>query len=210
MIFLLQQGQWQIFALLIIALILSLSFHEFGHAIVAKWQGDRTAEAAGRLTINPLAHIDPFGLLMVVMVGFGYAKPVPTDPRNFKSRYSSLWVAGAGPFMNLVVAFVSINVYLVLRTNGVHSEGADIFFTLLAQINLLLMLFNLIPLGPLDGHYMLPYFLPRSMAISYHRLNMRYGTIALMGLIVASIAGLPIFTYLLRLAEVLMNFIIIV
>lgn len=210
MLFLLNQGQWQVFALLIISLILSLSFHEFGHAIVAKWQGDTTAQRAGRLTINPLAHIDPFGLLMVVFVGFGYAKPVPTDPRNFTSKYSTLWVAAAGPFMNLVVAVVSINVYIMLVANGLENEGMMLFFTLLTHINLLLMLFNLIPLGPLDGHYILPYFLPRGVAAKYAQLNLRYGTAALMGLIVLSILGFPIFGYLMRFAQSLVGYFVFV
>ena len=77
MVHLLQQGEWVLFAVIIAALVISLSFHEFGHAWVAKQFGDDTAERAGRLTINPRAHIDPMGLLMVVMIGFGYAKQVP-------------------------------------------------------------------------------------------------------------------------------------
>ena len=85
MIQLIYQGEILLFALLIAALVASLSFHEFGHAFVAKLYGDDTAERAGRLTLNPIAHIDVVGLLMVIMVGFGYAKPVPTDPRNFRS-----------------------------------------------------------------------------------------------------------------------------
>ncbi|MDE0227088.1 MAG: site-2 protease family protein [Gammaproteobacteria bacterium] len=96
MIYLIFEGQLLLFTLLILALIASLSFHEFGHALVAKLHGDDTAERAGRLTLNPVAHIDVFGLLMVVMVGFGYAKPVPTDPRNFRSRRADLWVGGGG------------------------------------------------------------------------------------------------------------------
>lgn len=200
MLFLLQQGAYEVFILLIIALILSLSFHEFGHAIVAKWQGDDTAERAGRLTINPLAHIDPFGLLMVVMVGFGYAKPVPVDPRNYKSRYSDLWVSAAGPFMNLLVAFVAWNGYLIMLANGMQNPGMDVFFRLLTQINLLLMLFNLLPIGPLDGHYIVPYFLPDGWANRYRLLNARYGTILLLGLVALSFMGVPVFQSLLALA----------
>ncbi len=200
MLFLLQNGQYQVFILLIIALVLSLSFHEFGHAIVAKWQGDDTAQRAGRLTINPLAHIDPLGLLMVVLVGFGYAKPVPTDPRNFKSRVSDLYVAAAGPCMNLLLAFVTWNVFLLLQAGGWDNPGGQVFFTLLAQINLLLMLFNLIPLGPLDGHYILPHFLPKQMAYQYRVFNARFGTVVFLGLIVLSIMGLPIFSYLAEMA----------
>ncbi len=196
--------------LLVIAIVLSLSFHEFGHAYVAKLQGDRTAEAAGRLTLNPWAHVDVFGLLMVVMVGFGYAKPVPTDPSNFKSAYSTLWVAAAGPAMNLVLAVVSINLLAYLLSGGGLSDGARIFLMLLAQINLLLMLFNLLPIGPLDGHYIFPYFLPGRVARHYQVLNLKYGTILLLGLIVLSVMGYPIFTYLLGLSEFLLGFLVFV
>ncbi|MBT5333257.1 MAG: site-2 protease family protein [Gammaproteobacteria bacterium] len=90
MLDLLANGQYEVFVLLIVALILSLSFHEYGHAVVAKWFGDDTAERAGRLTINPIAHIDPVGLAMVAIVGFGYAKPVPTDPRNYSRPSADL------------------------------------------------------------------------------------------------------------------------
>ncbi len=204
MLLLLQQGQYALFAVLIIALILSLSFHEYGHAIAAKWQGDLTAERAGRLTLNPIAHIDPFGLIMVMMVGFGYAKPVPVDPRNYKSRWSDLWVSAAGPFMNLVLAVISWNVLLILAKNGMATPGMELFFGLLATINLLLMLFNLLPIGPLDGHYILPYFLPDHLAAKYLELNARYGTAALLGLVILSIAGVPIFETLRNFANKLL------
>jgi len=122
---LLTSGEYAVFILLLIALVTSLSFHEFGHAVVAKWHGDDTAERAGRLTVNPLAHIDPMGLLMVVLIGIGYAKPVPTDPRKFKSKTADLWVAAAGPFMNLLLALVTWNSYLLLRSYGWDNVGAQ-------------------------------------------------------------------------------------
>lgn len=196
MIQLLYQGQYALFLLILVALIVSLSFHEFGHAYVAKRFGDDTAERAGRLTINPLVHIDPMGLLMVVFVGFGYAKPVPTNPRNFTSRWADLLVSAAGPGMNLLVAIVTVNVYLMglrLGWEGLLEPGPRFFFLYLAQINLLLMVFNLIPLGALDGHYILPYFLPRQMAERYRDLNARYGNMALLALLLLSIMGVPIF-----------------
>ena len=210
MIALLFQGQWEVFALLIIGIVISLSFHEFGHAWVAKLQGDRTAELAGRLTINPLAHIDVVGLAMVVMVGFGYAKPVPTDPRNFSSRYSTLWVAAAGPFMNLLIAIVAVNALVYLSETGGLTPGIQAFLSLLAMINMLLMLFNLLPIGPLDGHYILPYFLPRELARWYAEYNFRYGTMALLALIVLSIAGVPIFSYLMEFAQLLTGYLVFV
>ena len=207
MISLLTSGEYAVFILLLIALVTSLSFHEFGHAVVAKWHGDDTAERAGRLTVNPLAHIDPMGLLMVVLIGIGYAKPVPTDPRKFKSKTADLWVAAAGPFMNLLLALVTWNSYLLLRSYGWDNVGAQTFFVLLAQINLLLMVFNLIPLGLLDGHYILPHFLPDALAQSYRRFNARYGTKVFLGLVVLAMIGVPIFRFLMDVSVVLLGWI---
>ncbi len=210
MIQLLNQGQYALFALILIALVISLSFHEFGHAYVAKLFGDDTAERAGRLTINPIAHIDPMGLLMVMLIGFGYAKPVPTNPRKFTSRWADLLVSAAGPAMNLVVAAVTINVYVLglqMGYGGLEDAAPRFFFIFLAQINLLLMLFNLIPLGALDGHYILPYFLPRRMAQRYRYYNERYGNLALMALVVLSIMGLPIFHNIFAISRMLLPYI---
>ena len=151
----------------------------------------------GRLTVNPIAHIDPVGLFMVVAIGIGYAKPVPTDPRNFTSRFADLWVAAAGPFMNLVVAAVVLNVFVLLVKLGfgaVGTDGVQVFVAYLVGINLVLMVFNLIPLGPLDGHYILPYFLPRQLARKYVQFNARYGALALLGPDPAAVrrpAGVP-------------------
>ncbi len=182
---------------ILVALIVSLSFHEFGHAFVALRFGDDTARRSGRLTINPLAHIDPMGLLMVVFIGFGYAKPVPTDPRRFTSRYADLLVAAAGPAMNLLLAIISINAYLILLDWGwvdLSSPGPRLFFIYLAQINLLLMMFNLLPVGALDGHYILPYLLPRTLSQAYRYYNGRYGNWALLALILLAFMGVPIFS----------------
>lgn len=210
---LLFQGQFALFALIVIALVISLSFHEFGHAFVAKRFGDDTAERAGRLTVNPLAHIDPVGLFMVVAIGIGYAKPVPTDPRNFTSRFADLWVAAAGPFMNLVVAAVVLNAFVLLAKMGfgaVASEGVQTFVAYLVGINLVLMVFNLIPLGPLDGHYILPYFLPKAMARRYVYFNARYGAFALLGLILLQFVGLPVFQTVMAVARFIEPFILVV
>ena len=203
MITLVFNGQYLLFGLLIAALVLSLSCHEFGHAWVAKLCGDDTAEREGRLTLNPIRHIDPMGLAMVVLVGFGYAKPVPTDPRNFRSRRADLWVAAAGPGMNLVLAALAWNFFLSMRLVGnefFFAAGPETFFVLLVQVNLLLMLFNLIPLGPLDGHYILPHFLPARAAQAYRHYNARYGVWGLLALIVASLIGIPVFQLLMGVA----------
>ena len=204
MLNLLQQGQYQVFILLIVTIVLSLSFHEYAHAASAKYFGDRTAEQQGRLTINPIAHIDPMGLLMIVLVGFGWAKPVPTTPRNFNSKWATPLVAFAGPLSNFILAFTVINVHAILAKSGMGwavSPTAMTFVSMFVFINILLMLFNLIPLGPLDGHYILPYLLSRQYAEIYVSLNQRYGTMAFLGLIVLSFAGLNIFAPLLQAAR---------
>lgn len=213
MIQLLFNGQISLFIIVLIALIISLTFHEFGHAWSAKQFGDNTAERAGRLTLNPVAHIDPAGLLMVMLVGFGYAKPVPTNPANFKSPWASPAVAFAGPGMNLLLAVITINLYVAGLNAGMEfftDPGPGFFFVFLAKINLLLMLFNLIPVGALDGHYILAHFLPRDLSSRYLRFNYQYGNMLLLGLIVLSIMGLPIFRYLMEFAEYLLPFIVFV
>lgn len=212
MLQLIYQGHVVLFLLITLALVISLTFHEFAHAATAKLFGDDTAQKLGRLTLNPIAHIDPLGFLMVVLIGFGYAKPVPTDPRKFKSRWASLVVAAAGPVMNLLIACVSINLYIVGLNGGwdlFEGDGPRFFFTFLALINLLLMVFNLLPLGPLDGHYIMPYFLPAQAAQKYQYYNARYGSQLFLGLIALSLLGIPIFSYVRQVGEAILPLIVI-
>jgi len=207
------EGRFTLFLLILTALVLSLCLHEFGHALAAKLYGDDTAQRAGRLTLNPIPHIDPMGLLMVVLLGFGYAKPVPTDPRKYTSRSGELVVSAAGPAMNLLLAAVSINVYVLglrMGFDALQEPGPQFFFVYLAQINLLLMVFNLIPVGALDGHYILPYFLPKELALRYRYYNARYGNFVLLGLVVLSIMGLPIFEHVISVSEYLLPLIVFV
>jgi Zn-dependent protease len=204
------QGQIALFLLIVIALVVSLTFHEFGHALVAKLLGDDTAQRAGRLTLNPAAHIDPFGLLMVVMVGFGYARPVPTNPNNYSSRWGDLLVSAAGPGMNLLLAIVATNFYsigMALGLGFLQGRGPLIFFSYLAVINLVLMLFNLIPLGSLDGHYILPYFLSRRMATRYRAFNAQYGNLVLLALMALSVVGIPVFSFVTAVGQALVPYI---
>ena len=213
MIQLIIQQQYLAFVLIAFALIFSLTFHEFGHGKMASLIGDDTAERAGRLTLNPIPHIDIFGLLMVLLIGIGYAKPVPADPRKFNTPWGVLMVAAAGPAMNLLLAIVVYNVYALGLKLGIglfQTPVANFFFTYLALINLLLMLFNLLPIGPLDGSYILPYALPRNMALRYQQVNARYGAYALLGLIALSFAGLPIFETLWKIGEFMLGMILIV
>lgn len=210
MLDLLFQGQVALFMLILIAIVISLSFHEFGHAATARFFGDDTAQKAGRLTLNPAAHIDPLGLLMVALIGFGYAKPVPTNPKKFNSRWADMLVSAAGPGMNLLLAAIAINFYALGVTNGwslVQSDGAELFFLYFSLINLILLVFNLVPLGSLDGHYILPHFLPRGMAQSYRYWNARHGNQLLLGLILLSVIGVPVFSVIWNVGQSLLPYI---
>ncbi len=210
MLSLLQQGQFAVFAIILFAIIFSLTCHEFGHAASARLLGDDTAERAGRLTLNPIAHIDPMGLLMVVMLGFGYAKPVPVHPGKLRKSWGHAAVSFAGPAMNLLLAIVSVNLLVWGEANNsatLGSDGAQLILIFLAQINLLLMLFNLIPLGPLDGHYIMEWLLPPRLSHKYSQLNRAYGSWLFIGLIVLSIMGIPIFRSLMSLSQAILPYI---
>jgi len=210
---LLMEGQVIVFALIVIAIILSLSFHEFGHAYAAKLYGDDTAQRLGRLTVNPISHIDPMGLLMVILVGIGYAKPVPFDPRNFKSMWGVAGTAVAGPVANLIIAFVTVNIFVFGSRAGwslFDIPHVDTFFSILVQINLILMIFNMIPLGILDGHHILPYFLPKKLSQTYRDLNQRYGMYLLLGLLLLSVVGVPVLGFIHTAANWFLQLLIVV
>ncbi len=172
------------FVLWIIAILLSLSVHEFSHAAVAKLLGDDTAERAGRLTLNPLAHVDGLGLLMLVVAGFGWGRPVPIDETRLKfRRFGPALVAAAGPLSNLLFAiFVTLLAGVVLGS-VTQDSPLFIFFQLLVVMNLGLMLFNLIPIPPLDGSKWLFALLPDRLWSWREFLEVR-GPLLLLGLLI--------------------------
>jgi len=169
----------EVLVLLIPVLLFALVFHEFSHAWVANKLGDPTARYAGRLTLNPMAHLDPIGGLMILFVGFGWAKPVPVDLRYLSNpRVDMMKIAFAGPASNLLLAFIGGT---ILRLGFVHGTMAMMimFFT---QINIMLAVFNMIPIAPLDGSQIFSGLLIRTNPELVRNLQI-YGPKILMGAI---------------------------
>jgi len=158
------------FILLAITLLYSVIFHELAHGIVASWFGDNTAKYAGRLSLNPINHLDPIGTLMLFLVGFGWAKPVPVDYYRFKNTRSGLIaVSLAGCVTNILLAIIAI---FLLQFQFVSTNPG--FFTILttiARINIILGAFNLIPIPPLDGSKVLMGLLPEDAQMSLARIE---------------------------------------
>ena len=169
----------EVLILLIPMLVFALVFHEFSHAWVANKLGDPTARYSGRLTLNPLAHLDPFGSLMILFVGFGWAKPVPVDSRYLANpRVDMMKIAFAGPAANLLLAFVGGT---IIRS-GLVSGSITLMLLLFTQINIMLAVFNMIPIPPLDGSQIFSGIMIRRYPELVYKLQM-YGPQILLGLI---------------------------
>ena len=159
---------FSILAALVITLLIGFTLHEFSHGAVAYRLGDRTAQRAGRLTLNPLAHLDPMGTLLLLLAGFGWAKPVPINPYAMRSpKLGMALTAAAGPLMNLALAGLS---GLPLKMGLVTAGAAELLLVYMVVINIILAVFNLIPLAPLDGFNVALGLLPQRAATSFARL----------------------------------------
>lgn len=158
------------FALLAGSLVLCLTIHEFAHAITADRLGDPTPRMQGRVTLNPLSHLDPVGTLALLLLGFGWGKPVMFDPYNLQNpRRDTVLIALAGPASNIILAFVLM---VISAIAGIDS----IVLQFLISINIILAAFNLIPIHPLDGGKILSGLLPPALAEEYDDILYHYGT----------------------------------
>ena len=158
----------QQFIAFLTALILAITVHEYAHAYAADRFGDQTARDAGRLTMNPLAHLDPVGTIFLLLVGFGWGKPVPINDSNLKNpKLDEIIISLAGPFSNLLLATL---IGLFLRFVPLSAEFTN-FFVIIIIINLVLMTFNLLPIPPLDGSHILKIFISSEAYESFQRIG---------------------------------------
>lgn len=168
-----------------VALLAAVTVHEYAHAYVADRLGDPTPRAAGRLTLNPLAHLDLVGTVLILLVGFGWAKPVPITPTNFRNwRRDTVIVAAAGPLANVTLLFALGIPFKLGLMHAYALEAGAISAVLLTmmRINAMLAVFNLIPIPPLDGSKILLGVLPPAQAVGYARVQM-YGPFLLLFLL---------------------------
>lgn len=214
--------------LMLPAILIALTVHEYAHGRAALALGDPTASYMGRLSLNPLKHIDPLGALMMLFVGFGWAKPVPVNPRYFKNPKKGMAITALmGPLSNVVLAIISALLYILIYRGGLWLfaqiayttfmvslwQAVLLFLSVLHTLNLSLALFNLIPLPPLDGSRILGLFLPQKayVAILRHERQIYYGVLLwlLLGgrvcrylLALPAVAASPALTFTVKLISV--------
>ena len=175
----------------------TLPIHEYAHALIATKLGDNTARLKGRLTLAPLAHIDPIGALMILLVGFGYAKPVPVNPRNFKNPKGGMALTAlAGPVSNILMALIfmilanGLNIVYVY-TGAVFANAAVTFFVAAASINASLAVFNLLPIPPLDGSRIINLIIPSKYYFKIMKYE-RYIILGIFALIFVGVLDIPL------------------
>ncbi len=176
-------------------LLIVITIHEFAHARMAYHFGDATAEKHGRMNLNPINHLDPIGSLMILLVGFGWAKPVPINPINFNRYRSGLrWVSFAGPLSNLILGFVAMLLFAFMLNAGLIGFGGLLynFMEQLIMINVYLAIFNLFPIPPLDGSKILMSFLSDANLELYNQIE-RYAPLILLALIFTGVFRMILF-----------------
>jgi len=190
----------QIIVLLIPALVFSLSFHEFAHAWMAYRLGDSTAAHMGRLTLNPISHLDPVGSIALLLMGFGWAKPVPVDTRYLQNpKEDMVKVAAAGPISNIILAIIAALALRILFSTGLITNSIKTFFIIFMQINITLAVFNLLPVSPLDGSQILSPFLEKKFGSDIVWKMQLYGPRILFFIILFSmVTDIHIFSFIIN------------
>lgn len=179
-------AQFVIYALIV---VIAIALHEFGHAFMAVACGDPTPRADGRVTLNPLAHLDPLGTIGIFLFGFGWGKPVMVQPRNFRRKWDDVKVSAAGPAMNLFQAILfAIGMRTILQL-GIDAPVGYGILRIGVRVNIMLMVFNMIPVGPLDGATVLRGFMPPRMGYEFHAFNQRWGMLLMIALIFTGVLG---------------------
>ena len=180
-----------------VVLLLCLPVHEFAHGLVAHWCGDDTAKWHGRLTLNPFKHLDTMGTILILVAGFGYAKPVPVNSRNFRHyKRDMILVALAGPASNFLMATIAMVVYRLTPLFAGSHFGVYLqvcfLLEIIISVNITLMVFNLLPIPPLDGSRLWSSLLPGRWAYALEQYS-RYITMGLMVLIFVGALDLPLY-----------------
>ena len=175
------------------ALLFAISIHEYAHAQCADSMGDPTARYMGRLTFNPMAHLDPIGAILLVVAGFGWAKGVPINVNNFRNRREGiLKVSFAGPAANLFLCFLAALMMALLGRMGMLSDGLYKFLFWMQLYNVWFAFFNLIPVPPLDGSRILSELLPAKQSWQFNEIVDRYGFYILIALVFTGITSMII------------------
>lgn len=180
----------------LIALVIGITIHEFAHAYTAYRLGDSTAKMAGRVTFNPIAHMDPLGTLMLFLAGFGWGKPVPVNPFQLRhGRWGQVLVSLSGPLSNIIAAAIFALPLRILITANVETPAIVVqVLQAIIELNLILAIFNLIPIPPLDGSRILTALAPRAFSGIMAEIE-RIGPFVLLGIIVLTIVmNIPLFS----------------
>jgi Zn-dependent protease len=178
---------------LAITLMIAFTFHEFAHAFVAYKFGDMTAKNQGRLTLNPLKHLDPIGTILIFIAGFGWARPVPVNRFFFKKpRLASILVSVAGPISNLILASLGFIVAFGINRFGVLApEGFYDFLDIFIQLNIVLFIFNLLPFPPLDGYRIIEDLSPTNVRAKMTQYE-QYGALIFLVLVITPLGNYTI------------------
>ena len=180
--------------------LITITVHECAHGYIAYKMGDPTAKNMGRLTLNPLKHMDPIGFVMLMIIGFGWAKPVIINPRNFRNPKKGMALSAlAGPVSNILMAFTGAIIlglinyfyFTFAKETSTFVEMARWFFTYFVTLNVYFAVFNFVPIPPLDGSRIVSYFLPYKLAHYYNYIE-RYGMLVLIVLLYTGILRLPL------------------